>query len=122
MENARKPLNEDRVALLLGSIIFILALLKFGGVDILGWAVKTGMWVDNPLDAWKSASKGMLPGYGALLTTYVVLTAALAYCVKLMGANVANFVKSFTVIFFIAIACYTLGANAYIAANPTQLA
>src|SRR5699024_5525096 len=56
------------------------------------------------------------------LTTYVVLTAALAYCVKLMGANVANFVKSFTVIFFIAIACYTLGANAYIAANPTQLA
>lgn len=76
MENARKPLNEDRVALLLGSIIFILALLKFGGVDILGWAVKTGMWVDNPLDAWKSASKGMLPGYGALLTTYVVLTAA----------------------------------------------
>ena len=29
METVRKPLNEDRVALLLGSVIFILALLKF---------------------------------------------------------------------------------------------
>ena len=72
METVRKPLNEDRVALLLGSVIFILALLKFGGIDMLGWAVKTGMWVDNPLDAWKSATKGLLPGYGALFVTYAV--------------------------------------------------
>ena len=121
METVRKPLNEDRVALLLGSVIFILALLKFGGIDMLGWAVKTGMWVDNPLDAWKSATKGLLPGYGALFVTYAVLTGALACGVKLMGNDVAKFVKSFTIIFFIAIICYTLGANAYIAANPTQL-
>ena len=44
METVRKPLNEDRVALLLGSVIFILALLKFSGIDMLGWAVKIGMW------------------------------------------------------------------------------
>ena len=103
METVRKPLNEDRVALLLGSVIFILALLKFGGIDMLGWAVKTGMWVDNPLDAWKSATKGLLPGYGALFVTYAVLTGALACGVKLMGNDVAKFVKSFTIIFFIAI-------------------
>ena len=39
METVRKPLNEDRVALLLGSVIFILALLKFSGIDMLS-AVK----------------------------------------------------------------------------------
>lgn len=38
-----------------------------------------------------------------------------------MGNDVVKFVKSFTIIFFIAMICYTLGANAYIAANPTQL-
>ena len=48
METVRKPLNEDRVALLLGSVIFILALLKFSGIDMLGWAVKIGMWVGDP--------------------------------------------------------------------------
>lgn len=53
METVRKPLNEDRVALLLGSVIFILALLKFSGIDMLGWAVKIGMWVGDPLDAWR---------------------------------------------------------------------
>ena len=121
MENARKPLNEDRVALLLGSVIFILAMLQFAGMDLLGWAVKIGMWVDNPLTAWRSAAKSLLPGYGALLATYVILTAALAFCVHLMGNNVGKFVKSFTIVFFIAMFCYTLGANAYIAADPTQL-
>jgi len=121
METVRKPLNEDRVALLLGSVIFILALLKFSGIDMLGWAVKIGMWVGDPLDAWRPATKGLLPGYGALFATYAILTGALACCVKLMGNDVVKFVKSFTIIFFIAMICYTLGANAYIAANPTQL-
>ena len=121
METVRKPLNEDRVALLLGSVIFILALLKFSGIDMLGWAVKIGMWVGDPLDAWRPATKGLLPGYGALFATYAILTGALACCVKLMGSDVVKFVKSFTIIFFIAMICYTLGANAYIAANPTQL-
>lgn len=120
METVRKPLNEDRVALLLGSVIFILALLKFSGIDMLGWAVKIGMWVGDPLDAWRPATKGLLPGYGALFATYAILTGALACCVKLMGNDVVKFVKSFTIIFFIAMICYTLGANAYIAANPAQ--
>ena len=122
MESTRKPLNEDRVALLLGAVIFILAMLKFGNMDILGWAVKTGMWVGDPLTAWSSATKGYLSGVSALIATYVFLAAILAVGVKLMGANVKKFLTSFTIIFFIAIACYTLGANAHIAANETQWA
>ena len=121
METVRKPLNEDRVALLLGSVIFILALLKFSGIDMLGWAVKIGMWVGDPLDAWRPATKGLLPGYGALFATYAILTGALACCVKLMGNDVVKFVKSFTIIFFIAMICYTLGASLHRGQpNPAQ--
>ena len=42
---------------------------------MLGWAVKIGMWVGDPLDAWRPATKGLLPGYGALFATYAILTA-----------------------------------------------
>lgn len=97
MESTRKPLNEDRVALLLGAVIFILAMLKFGNMDILGWAVKTGMWVGDPLTAWSSATKGYLSGVSALIATYVFLAAILAVGVKLMGANVKKFLTSFTI-------------------------
>lgn len=118
----KSAFNEDKVTLLLGCIIFILGLGKFAGLDLLGWVVKIGMWVDSPVDAWKPATKGMMAGWQSLLATYVFVTGLLAIGVKLMKGNVGRFVGSFTVIFFIAIACYTAGANAYIAANPTQLA
>ena len=42
--------------------------------------------------------------------------------IKLIKGNVPSFIRGFSIIFFMAIACYTAGANAYIAANPTQLA
>ncbi|HJA77988.1 putative sulfate exporter family transporter [uncultured Desulfovibrio sp.] len=112
--------NEDKVALLLGSIIFILALGKFVGLDVLGWALKMGMWVGDPMKCWSSASK-IIPGVGALFATYAFVAALLSFGVKLMNGNVGRFLAAFTVIFFIAVACYTIGANAYIAANPTQL-
>ena len=60
--------NEDKVALLLGSIIFILALGKFVGIDALGWALKMGMWVGDPIKCRSSASK-IIPGVGALFAT-----------------------------------------------------
>ena len=113
--------NEDKVALLLGSIIFILAIGKFVGLDVLGWALKMGMWVGDPLKCWSSASK-IIPGVGALFATYAFVAALLCFGVKLMNGNVGRFFAAFAIIFFIAVACYTVGANAYIAANPTQLA
>ena len=114
--------NEDKVALVCGLFIFILALGKLLGLDLIGWVLKVGMWVHSPLDGWSSATKGMLPGWEALLATFIFITAVVALGVKLMKGNVLRFIVSFTVIFFIAVACYTLGANAYIAANPTELA
>ena len=120
--STKAAFNEDKVALVCGLFIFVLALGKLIGLDILGWTLKVGMWVSNPFDGLSSATKGLVPGWAALLITYVFITAVLSVGVKLMRGNVKSFVGSFTLIFFIAIACYTVGANAYIAANPTELA
>ena len=120
--STKAAFNEDKVALVCGLFIFVLALGKLIGLDILGWTLKVGMWVSNPFDGLSSATKGLVPGWAALLITYVFITAVLSVGVKLMRGNVKRFVGSFTLIFFIAIACYTVGANAYIAANPTELA
>lgn len=123
MANQTATFNEDKVACLLGGLLFVLGLAKFAGLDLVGWIVKMGMWVDNPIDCFKAASKGMMEGWQALLATYVLVTFGLALGAKLMKANVTKFIISFTIIFFIAILCYVIGANAYIAANPrTQIA
>ena len=122
MAATKSGLNEDRVALLIGGLIFILAFAKLIGSDGLGWVVKVGMWVDSPIDAWKSAAKGLMAGWQAVLCTIAFMTVLLSIGVKLMKGNVAAFIPRFILVFVIAFACYTLGANAYIAANPTQLA
>ena len=114
--------NEDKVACVLGGIVFVLGLFKFAGIDLIGWILKMGMWVGDPMKCFKAASPGMFAGWQALLLTYVFVTLGLAFGIKLMKGNPIKFIGAFTVIFFIAIICYVCGANAYIAANPTQLA
>jgi uncharacterized membrane protein YadS len=122
MSSNKGAFTEDKVALLIGSFIFLLALFRLADINLLGWVVKTGMWVDNPLKAWAPAAKGLMLGWQSALVTWLALTAVLSVSVKLMGGNVGKFAVSFTIIFFIAFICYTLGANAYIAAAPTETA
>ena len=50
--------------------------------------------------ATTGAYKGTISGVVSLLCTYVALTAILSFGIKLLGGNVARFVKSFTVVFF----------------------
>lgn len=114
--------NEDKVACVLGGLVFVLGLLKFAGIDLIGWILKMGMWVGDPMKCFKAASPAMFEGWQALLLTYVFVTLGLALGIKMMKGNPVKFIASFTVVFFIAIVCYVVGANAYIAANPTQLA
>lgn len=47
MEENKRGISEDWLALLLGLFIFILSLGVFKGVDILGWGVKTNVWIDS---------------------------------------------------------------------------
>ena len=122
MANQAQGLNGGRGAGLIGGFIFLLGMAYFWGVDLIGWICKMGMWVGDPMKCFKAAHKGYMEGWQALICTYVFVTVMLAVGIKLMKGNVFRFIIAFTVVYFIAICCYVIGANAYIAANPTQIA
>jgi uncharacterized membrane protein YadS len=123
MAEQKRWLTEDKLALIMGLFLFSLAALNFAGVDALGWAVKTQTWVtaDN---IFGTATKGYkwLNGYAALGMTYIFITTFLSVGVKFLGGDVPKFIKSFTMVFFISIACYGLGNYAMIAATPDKVA
>jgi uncharacterized membrane protein YadS len=122
MAEQKRWLTEDKLALISGLILFGLGMLNFIGVDALGWSVKTSVWTsaDKIFSAASGKYKGV-PGIGALILTYVFISAFLGVGVKFLGGDVPKFVKSFTVVFFISIACWAAGHYAVIAATPDQL-
>jgi uncharacterized membrane protein YadS len=119
---AKTGFTEDKMALLLGLAIFVLGGLNVFGVDLLGWAVKTNMWLspEKALSASTGTYKGV-PGIVSLLLTYVGLTAVLAWAVKVLQGDVAKFIKGFTIAFFVSYICFACGSYAYIAATPDIL-
>lgn len=117
---AKTNVTEDKVALLIGSFIFLLAILNMAHVDALGWVVSTNMWTNmgKAFSATTGTYKESLSGLVSLLLTYVGVTAVLSVGIKMLGGDVVRFVKAFTIVFFIAEICFMLGANAHIAATP----
>lgn len=114
--------TEDKMALLVGSLIFVLSGFNILGVDMLGWAVKSNTWLS--LDKMLSASTGAyksLPGIASLLITYVAITGILAWAVKLLQGDVGKFIKGFTIVFFVSYLCFAAGHYAYIAVTPDKL-
>ena len=90
---AKTNLNEDKIALLTGCFIFLLAALNLAHLDVLGWVVSTNMWtsMDKAFSATTGAYKETISGVVSLLCTYVALTALLSLGIKLLGGNVARF-------------------------------
>lgn len=119
--SAKSGFTEDKVALLVGSLVFLLSLMNVFNVDLLGWVVKSNMWLSPAKVFTASTYKGM-NGLVALLVTYVALTGVLAVGISLLKGSVKNFIVSFTIIFFVSYLCYAAGSFAYIAATPDQLA
>lgn len=123
-------MTEDKVALIIGSFIFLVGMLNFADVNLLGWIVKANTWLD-PEKMFRATNSAVgktlgemfspvLVGWVCLFLTYVGITATLAFGVKLLGADVAKFVKGFTLVFFVAYICYGLGNFAYVAVTPTE--
>lgn len=115
-------LTEDKVALMTGVFLFLLALMNIAGVDLLGWAVRPNTWLEIS-NALKPTAKGygFLGGFGSLIVTYIVITVVLSVGIRALGDNVRKFIKGFTLIFFIAYLCYVAGNYAYIAVTPDKL-
>ncbi|WP_419784883.1 putative sulfate exporter family transporter [Pseudodesulfovibrio sp.] len=119
----KRWLTEDKLALIMGLILFCLGMFSFAGVDLLGWGVKTNVWT-NPLKIFSvtaASDYGSIPGFVSLLLTYAFITAFLSFGVKFLGGDVPKFIKSFTVVFFLSIICWAIGHYAVIAATPDKL-
>ncbi|WP_249122887.1 MULTISPECIES: putative sulfate exporter family transporter [unclassified Bradyrhizobium] len=110
-------LSEDWLAVVLGGLVFVLALASIGGTDLLGWAVTTSVYTSLS-QALAPAAKAYagIGGAGALLATYVALVVVLSGAVAALGADVRKFAVAFTVVFAIAYASWIVGSYAYIAA------
>ncbi len=117
MQQARR-LSEDWLALWLGLVIFVLSLGVFGGVDLLGWGVKTNVWIDlrKALSPFSKGYEGM-SGIGSLLATWAFMTVVMGFCARILGADLKRFLVGFTVVFWISYGCWLVGNNAYIAAT-----
>jgi uncharacterized membrane protein YadS len=115
--DVRSVITEDWLAVLIGGLVFVVALVGLTGTDLLGWAVTTSVY-RNIADALSPAAKSYaaLGGGGALLSTYLALLIVLSVGVSLLGANVKRFAAAFTVVFIIAYGSWILASYAYLAA------
>jgi len=113
--------KEDWWALWLGMIIFFLCLGALWGIDLMGWVVKTSVWID-PSKAIKPASPNYeyLGPIGSLIVTYIVLLVLTTIGATAMGWNVKRFVAGFTFIFFVTYLCWVIGHWAWIAATKPE--
>jgi uncharacterized membrane protein YadS len=115
-------ISEDWLAVYIGLFIFALALLRFTGLDIFGWAVSTKVWT-HASQILAPLSKGYagLPGVLSLVLTYLFMLVVMSVGARLLEADVKNFVIGFTLVFFLSYLCWMAGHFARIAATPDTL-
>src|SRR5262245_49822850 len=102
-------ISEDWLSVIIGLVIFVLALAVLANVDLIGWAVTTTVW-SNLGQALGTASKTYAPlgGAGALLATYVALL-VLSAAAAASKFDVKKFALAFTAVFWIAYASWIVG-------------
>src|SRR6266478_739875 len=116
-------ISEDWLSVIIGLVIFVLALAVLANVDLIGWVVTTSVW-SNFGQALGTASKTYAPlgGAGALLATYVALLVVLSAAAVALKAEVKKFALAFTAVFWIAYASWVVGSYANFAAvTPAEL-
>ncbi|WP_243361378.1 putative sulfate exporter family transporter [Fundidesulfovibrio terrae] len=115
-------LTEDKLALILGMILFGLGAFNFAGVDLLGWSLKTNVWTDASKIFSPASGVFKISGWMSLLYMYLFVTGFLAVGVTMLGGDTLKFIKGFTVVFLVCYGCFALGNHAVIAATPNELA
>jgi len=110
-------ISEDWLSLIVGLLIFALALAGIANVDLLGWGVTTSVWTDvGKALAPVSKAYASLGGAGAILATYVALLVILSVTVFALKSDLKRFALAFTAVFWIAYACWIVGSYANFAA------
>jgi uncharacterized membrane protein YadS len=110
------------MSLFVGLLIFFLSMGLLFGVDILGWAVETNVWVSAG-EALQPVSENYagLGGGWALILTFLFLLALMTLAARGLGAHLPRFMMGFSIIFLVSYVCWFLGHYAYIAATPDKL-
>jgi uncharacterized membrane protein YadS len=118
----KKGLSEDWLSVIIGLFVFVLSLGIFVGWDLLGWGIKTNVWVDasKALEAFSKPWAGV-GGIGALVLTYLFMVIIMTIGSLALGVKTGRFIVAFTVVFFISYLCWFLGSYANIAATPDKL-
>jgi uncharacterized membrane protein YadS len=115
--------SEDWLSVLIGLLLFGLALASLGSIDLLGWAATTQVWTD-PTHALAPLGKsyGGLNGVAALFATYLALLVVLSAAAAALKTDVRRFAVAFSVTFWLAYASWILGSYAHLAAvTPADL-
>jgi uncharacterized membrane protein YadS len=122
MEEKRQGIGEDWLSFWLGMVVFVLGLAYFIGLDLLGWGIKTNVWIDitKSLAPVSATFKG-IPGLTSLFLTYLFMLVLTEVGAAIMGVRVGKFILAFTIVFWISYVCWLLGHFAYIAATPDAL-
>ena len=121
MNGKSQGISEDWLSLIIGLIIFVLALGLVWDMDLLGWVVTTKVWTDvSTALAPVSKAYAGLGGVGSLIATYVGLLVLMTAGAAAMGMQVGRFIPKFTVVFFIAYACWIFGSWAHMALNTPE--
>jgi hypothetical protein len=114
---SKDRLTEDWLAVVIGVLVFALALFSLSGTDLLGWAVTTSVYTDvTKALAPVAKAYASVGGLGALVATYASLLVVLSAGVAALGGDVRKFAVAFTVVFAIAYASWIVGSYAYVAA------
>jgi uncharacterized membrane protein YadS len=115
--------TEDWWAVWLGFLLVGLGLATLAGVDLIGWAVTTSVWLD-PAKGVAPFSKGFahVPGTVSVVLTYLLLLGLVTIGASMQGFNLPRFIPAFTVIFAISYLCWFAGHYAYIAQTPNKRA
>jgi len=85
---AQRGMSEDWLAVCIGLLVFTLSLGLLFGADLLGWAVKTSVWM-VPAKALAPVSKNFStwPGITSLLATFGFLLVILVLGARAMRTN-----------------------------------
>jgi uncharacterized membrane protein YadS len=122
MAEQKPRLSEDWLAVWIGLGIVALSLGVLGGADLLGWTVKTQVWLEvSKILAPNSKAFAAMPGAVSLLATYAFLLVVTSLGAMALRLKIGQFALGFTVIFWISYFCWILGSYAYIAATPAEV-
>jgi len=97
---SKETWSEDWLSVIIGVLVFALALFSFSGTDLFGWAVTPSVYTNISIAlAPVAKTYAVLDGVTALLLTYASLLVVLSAGVVALGADVRKFALSFTVVF-----------------------